>query len=418
MTQKPVTKTVRQRLSAPYKRIESDIRGKIRLGVWKVGSQIPSRQHLAREYGVDLSTIQKAVSTLLADGVVSSDGTRGTYVSRLPDAPASVAAIAVREEPRRVQVVDPHTTDVEPPRALASALQTQAAKKVIGVAGRFAPEISELLVPYIVAQAVEDALAPNRDIRLSFADAFCDRSHSDPIHASAIKLLEDGVDALCVIYPMDGDMDPIMAAAHRTKTPVVYIPPERLAKPVYQVFVDHCYDGYQAARFFLDMGHRELMFVRLGTHPWALQRFEGARAAVLEAGLPESALRVYPESFNGPQPMLVHEFSAELHQWVTRQIKRGDFRCPVIAANDHLALEIMEAAKSVGVAAGEGFQLIGFDDIPASRRRGLTTLRPPLNDIGAEAARLLSVLLQNGEVRGQSIASAMISQIIVRTTAS
>ena len=68
--------------------------------------------------------------------------------------------------------------------------------------------------------------------------------------------------------------------------------------------------------------------------------------------------------------------------------------------------------------AGLGFSIVGFDDRPEARRRGLTTLRPPLYDMGREAARLINVLITNGEIRGESIHARMISQLVVRSTAS
>ncbi|HEY3332201.1 MAG TPA: GntR family transcriptional regulator [Capsulimonadaceae bacterium] len=407
----------KQRLSAPYKRIENDIRRKIRRGIWQVGSQIPSRQQLARDYGVDLSTIQKAVSTLLTDGVVATDGTRGTYVSRLPideeyspsenDPPVSPVSDVVLVR-----------SDWETPRMPSAAPQTRVAKKVIGVAGRFAPEISELLVPYILAQAVEDAMGPNKDVALRFFDSFCDRNHSVPISEGAEKLMRERVDGLCVIQPEAADIDPIMNAAHTTGTPVVFLPSEQIADPVPQVYIDHRYDGFQAAKFFLDMGHRDILFIMLGHYSWAHERLAGVRAAVRFAGLPASCVRVFPESPEDILPAKHEKYREPLQEWVRGEITRGSFGGAVIASNDHAALDILDVTDALRMQAGLGFSLMGFDDRPESRRRGLTTLRPPLYDMGREATRLLGVLLASGEIRGESIHSRMISQIVVRTTAS
>jgi len=44
---------------------------------------------------------------------------------------------------------------------------------------------------------------------------------------------------------------------------------------------------------------------------------------------------------------------------------------------------------SRGLVAGRDFAIIGFDDEPSSQYFGLTTLRPPLQDLGAEALRLI-----------------------------
>lgn len=405
----------RQRPNSAYKKIETDILRKVRRGVWPIGTQIPSRQQLARDYRVDVSTIQKAISALLTDGIVASDGTRGTYVSRLP---AELDGGVNYSESNDAAIRDSPVANLawETPRASGPHPDIPTAKKVVGIVGRFAPDISELLVPYTLAQAVENALTPNRNVALHFFDTFCDRQHSIPIREGAEKLLREQIDALCVIHPQADDVDAIMASAHRSRTPVLFIPQCRLSGPELQVHIDHCYDGYQAAKFYLDMGHRALLFIRFGTFPWTMRRLDGVRAAVQYAGLPPTALAVYPKDMAGPQPMLLDDFRAQLRGWVRQQISQGEFRGAIIAANDEVALEVLDVAQGEGMAPNQGYSLIGFDDIPAARRKGLTTLRPPLYDMGHEAARLLTALLQDDEVRGRSISSSMISQVVARST--
>jgi DNA-binding LacI/PurR family transcriptional regulator len=416
MPSNPVKRPGKQRLSAPYKKIETDIRRKICRGIWPVGGLIPSRQQLAREYGVDLSTIQKAVSTLLADGVVASDGTRGTYVSRLPMGDEEFAP-----EVDDARAVPPLTvadrTAWETPRMPATGLHLSAATKVIGIVGRFAPDISELLVPYILAQALENALVGNKDVRLKFFDSFCDTYHSVPIHEGATKLLTDRVDCLCVIYPEATDLEPVQVSAYQTATPVIYMPPERLDFPARQIYIDHQYDGFQAAKFYLDMGHRKLTYVGICGQSWSYARLAGVRAAVRSAGLPESALSVFPGGHDTRPRMTHDDFRDELQIWVQRQVLKGEWRGAYIAANDKLALAVLDVTDAAGLTPNQGFSLIGFDDVPEARRRGLTTLRAPLFDMGREAARMMTALLADGDSHGHSIHSAMVSQVVVRATA-
>ena len=47
-----------------------------------MNAMLPSRQSLAREYSVDLSTVQRAVSEMLTDGTLRADSGRGTFVAR------------------------------------------------------------------------------------------------------------------------------------------------------------------------------------------------------------------------------------------------------------------------------------------------------------------------------------------------
>ena len=55
---------------AAYKQIEANLRSKIGQGHWPVGAMLPSRRDLAKEYGVSPITVERAVTRLLADGIL------------------------------------------------------------------------------------------------------------------------------------------------------------------------------------------------------------------------------------------------------------------------------------------------------------------------------------------------------------
>jgi DNA-binding LacI/PurR family transcriptional regulator len=412
MSQVERARIVKQRLSAPYKKIESDLRHKIRRGVWPVGMQIPSRKQLAREYGVDLSTIQKAMSGLLLDGVVASVSTRGTYVNNRPeggdDPGGSIDPRLIGSSDRSVDAVGSSS------RMPAAPAPIPAGKKTIGLIGRFAPEYSELLVPYMLAQTLENALSASKEILPRFFDCYRDEDHSIPICEGAAKLLGEGVDALCVIQPEPSDVVPIMQTAQSSATPVVFLSPWPIVDPVVQVYIDFRYDGFQAAKYYLDRGRTNLVFVMNGVFDWALERLEGVKAALRFAGLPLDYLQVVcvePERRPGQQIS-----GALVHAWVKDAIRSGTFGGAIIGANDYAALHVLEAAREAGVNAGRDFFVLGFDDIPESRRAGLTTLRPPLFDMGREAARLLTTMLAEGEIQGESLHVRLVSKLIERST--
>ncbi len=66
----------------------------------------------------------------------------------------------------------------------------------------------------------------------------------------------------------------------------------------------------------------------------------------------------------------------------------------ILAANDVTAIGVLQAARAAGQEAGKDFALIGFDDLPAACIGGLTSVRPPLEEMGEEAGRLLLRRLQ------------------------
>src|SRR5579871_6126246 len=79
---------------ATYKQIAVSLRTRIHEGQWTVGAMLPSRRDLAREYGVSPITIERAITHLIADGVLRADDRRGTFV-----ASAGTGAVAAPAAP-------------------------------------------------------------------------------------------------------------------------------------------------------------------------------------------------------------------------------------------------------------------------------------------------------------------------------
>lgn len=93
--------------SAVYKQIEADMRLRIGRGQWSVREMLPGRRDLARHYQVSPLTVERAVTGLIADGLLRVDGRRGTFIARsapssatnklggAPAGPASAATIGI-----------------------------------------------------------------------------------------------------------------------------------------------------------------------------------------------------------------------------------------------------------------------------------------------------------------------------------
>jgi LacI family transcriptional regulator len=63
----------------------------------------------------------------------------------------------------------------------------------------------------------------------------------------------------------------------------------------------------------------------------------------------------------------------------------------IVAANDHIALAVIQTASALGVDVPGQLSVTGFDDIPTASHANpsLTTIRQPLAAIGKESVRLL-----------------------------
>ncbi|CAN5843100.1 LacI family DNA-binding transcriptional regulator [soil metagenome] len=138
----------------------------------------------------------------------------------------------------------------------------------------------------------------------------------------------------------------------------------------------------------IDHGHRRLAFIGdPDSSPDAGERWAGFRAALLRAGVatPDSAVRSSFREHDG------YAAAASLLD--------GDARpTAVVCANDEIALGTYGACQERGLRIPEDVAVTGWDDIAIARYISptLTTVRQPLKDLGALAARLLQERLQDG----------------------
>jgi hypothetical protein len=71
----------------------------------------------------------------------------------------------------------------------------------------------------------------------------------------------------------------------------------------------------------------------------------------------------------------------------------------IFAASDTQAMGVLAAADRLGVAVPGELSVIGFDDVQLASLIGLSTVRQPLEESGAEGARRLCALLRGEQVR-------------------
>jgi LacI family xylobiose transport system transcriptional regulator len=146
--------------------------------------------------------------------------------------------------------------------------------------------------------------------------------------------------------------------------------------------------GLSAARHLLELGHRRIAVI---TGPkWALSsraRLDGYRAALDAAQVPID-------------PALVREGSFEIADGLahTNELLRlPDPPTAIFAFNDGMAIGVYHAASLAGLAVPRDLSVVGFDDYQPLDQwlvPPLTTVRQPLAEMGAAAARMVLGLAQ------------------------
>lgn len=140
--------------------------------------------------------------------------------------------------------------------------------------------------------------------------------------------------------------------------------------------------GYFAARHLVDLGHREIAVI---TGPWftssARDRLAGARRALDEAGVDLPEDRVISTGYGVEAG---HVAGRRLLELAARP-------SAIFAANDNLAIGVVAAAASAGLAIPDDLSVVGYNDIPLAAMLPvpLSSVRTPFDQIAVSALDLL-----------------------------
>ncbi len=347
--------------------LEARLRDRIRRGAWPIGTLLPPLRDLSVEFGVSYYTVQNAVKDLVAQGILKTKSRQGTVVAGLP---SDAVHLTARASEALLGIV----------AALDSSERTtdgimQWANQVVHAAEQVAAEYGSHTHLY-------EARLPGQEDR--------------PTPAAAIEqALADGVDALAII---NADAFPGWETAAAdlvdASLPVVYA--ASLADlPVPHVACNQEYTGAQAVGHLAVTGYSRIAVLTPYKAPWLTRRICGAQESLSRHGLKAADFRVIPAK---PQTdfFAYRSQSRQERRKILRRVLRPAWKWlqrdgtgAIVAANDLLAFDVLELLQGRQITPGSDIGLIGFDDHFQSRSIGLTSIRPPLEQMGRTAARLL-----------------------------
>jgi LacI family transcriptional regulator len=173
--------------------------------------------------------------------------------------------------------------------------------------------------------------------------------------------------------------DDIVAELHRRRVPMVL-----LARPMLgsadSVCAENRASAHALAEHLIGHGRQRIAFIGdPAASPDVGERWEGYREACAAAGRPVAdpvgaGFRV-TDGLGTARALLAAP-------------ERPD---AIFCANDEIAMGVLEAARSAGLAVPTDLAVAGWDDIPAARHLAppLTTVRQPMLQLGRRAAELL-----------------------------
>jgi len=166
---------------------------------------------------------------------------------------------------------------------------------------------------------------------------------------------------------------------------------ERDYKGVDCVVVNNEKGAFDATRHLAQLGHKRIGLVNgLVGHPGSDERQRGYERAILESGLIlDKAYWRHIDNFSRKEG-----FEAAQDLMSVSQAPTAIF----VAAGDLAALGVIQALGRMGKRVPEDVSVVGYDDIPLSEmlEPGLTTVRQPMQQIGAQAFKQLLSSIKEG----------------------
>ncbi len=175
----------------------------------------------------------------------------------------------------------------------------------------------------------------------------------------------------------------------KANIPFVFINKYLGTKKVNTVSVDNYDAVYQVIKYLAGLGHKRIGTIIGGLKAVdGVERFEGYKQALGKFGLEYDANVVGDGGFGKK------EAYGEMKRILC---VAGERPTAMFCANDLMAIGAIRAIQEKGLRVPQDVAVVGFDDIETGRyfKPSLTTVRPPLEDIGDSAIKLMMKIIEN-----------------------
>lgn len=265
------------------------------------------------------------------------------------------------------------------PNALARGLVTRESRTL----GLVIPDITNPFFPE-VARGVEDAAS-----RSGYNVFLCNTNWDAGKENTYVEVLEEKrIDGLVLASVTDDGKT--LEGFIRRGTPLVLV--NRVLKDIdtHYVIIDNIKGGCMVVEYLLELGHTRIAFIGGLPHVEATrERLQGYRLAMSTAGMPVDEELILYDSFKKESG----------YQNTMRLLAIDPRPTAIFAANDVLALGVIQAIQDAGLRVPDDIAVIGFDDITFASYAeiGLTTIAQPKYVMGEMAAKILIEDIKEGD---------------------
>ncbi|OGV37164.1 MAG: hypothetical protein A2X48_04975 [Lentisphaerae bacterium GWF2_49_21] len=337
-----------------YKEIYEIIRKDILSGKHKPGNRIPSADELADTYSVNRLTVRKAVSGLIAEGLIYTKPAQGTYV---------VDEVDGVLERRNAEHANGRTLNVG---IVSRMLVTDNigfyhSDMIAGIHKGLIENKSNMTILPFTGKETETKLFDH--VRKSNLDAAI---YIGPFETSALRtMISKGVPSVLLDFCMKNSGTDC-------------------------IVIDNASGGYKAMEHLVQLGHRDIAVVMGATdQPASSERLSGAMKAAAECGIPEKSIKVVRGNFM--------EISG--YESVAEMIRSGNVPTAIFFMNDEMASGGIRALKELSkLSIPQDVSIVGFDNSAWSLMTSpqLTTISAPVMQMGKFAVHRLFAKIRNG----------------------
>ena len=280
------------------------------------------------------------------------------------------------------------------PNLFARALRKNRSETV----GVLIPDITNPFFPAVV-RGVED-VASTHDMRMVLCNTDDDPDREE-------RLLHDLLlykPAVVLAIPATGSRLSNKVALHAA-APIVCI--DRAPDQWKGALVSGANEegAYEATRYLLAMGHREIACITGPLHLQnAVDRLKGCKRAMSEQGIQLADGMVAQARFDRESG----------HQAALRLLRKRRIPTAIFATNDMMALGALQGIREMHLRCPEDISLVGFDNLEFADfiEPGLTSVSQPGYALGRKAAEIAFNLLASEEKRLDRIVLPV--QLVIR----
>ncbi|MFZ2656774.1 MAG: substrate-binding domain-containing protein [Victivallales bacterium] len=362
-------KTTKQEL------LVSHFKSLIASGAYKAGDTIPPEMTLAKELGVNRTTVSKALTSLANAGILVRRQGSGTVVAR------DVNAASLHENAGEADPV-------------------QDATEIAIVASLFIEDPNFNRNPLTqILHGMEDSISrllPNG--RASFTNISPEASLDERLSTLLKSSSPAGLIYLSG-YSMELTQRNVFALKKYGIPFVVASIDVRLPDADMVGISQTCF-GFMAAEYLLKKGHRRLLYVVPDFNvPWLDERIEGFRRALSSAGMEFSADMIL--RYGRKLGCLPDQGMKEGREAGKIILEKYRDQTGIAAVNDSYAAGMLEVFRENGIEVPRRLSVVGADDHFHFRHLNITTIREPLMEVGAAAAEMLIGKISNERLRSR-----------------